>query len=33
MNETARHARTLAAMLPTNRDLLMRVRRYGLQKI
>ena len=33
MNETARHAQKLAAMLPTNRDLLMRVRRYGLQKI
>jgi len=33
MNETARHAQALAAMLPTNRDLLMRVRRYGLQKI
>jgi flavin-dependent dehydrogenase len=33
MNETARHAQALAAMLPTNRDLLTRVRRYGLQKI
>jgi hypothetical protein len=33
MNETARHVKALAAMLPTNRDLLTRVRRYGLQKI
>jgi tryptophan 7-halogenase len=33
MSETARHARALAAALPTNRDLLTRVRRYGLQKI
>jgi tryptophan 7-halogenase len=33
MKETARHAQALAAKLPTNRDLLMRVRRYGLQKI
>jgi tryptophan 7-halogenase len=33
MNEAARHAKALAAILPTNRDLLTRVRRYGLQKI
>lgn len=33
MNETARQAQALAAVLPSNRDLLMRVRRYGLQKI
>jgi hypothetical protein len=33
LNETARHAKALAALLPTNRDLLTRVRRYGLQKI
>ena len=33
MNETARQARALAGVLPTNRDLLTRVRRYGLQKI
>jgi len=33
MQETARQAQALAAILPTNRDLLMRVQRYGLQKI
>jgi tryptophan halogenase len=33
MNETALHARTLAASLPTNRELLSKVRRYGLQKV
>jgi tryptophan 7-halogenase len=33
MSETARQAQALAAVLPTNRDLLTRVRRYGLQKI
>lgn len=33
MNEAARQAKTLTAVLPTNRDLLARVRKYGLQKI
>jgi tryptophan 7-halogenase len=33
MNEAARHAKAFAAILPTNRDLLTRVRKYGLQKI
>lgn len=33
IKETATHAKALAAALPTNRDLLERVRRYGLQKI
>jgi hypothetical protein len=33
MNETARQAKALAGVLPTNRDLLTRVRKYGLQKI
>jgi len=33
IKETASHARSLAAALPTNRDLLSRIRRYGLQKI
>jgi tryptophan 7-halogenase len=33
LSETARQAQALAAVLPTNRDLLTRVRRYGLQKI
>jgi tryptophan 7-halogenase len=33
MSETARQANALAAALPSNRDLLTRVRRYGLQKI
>ena len=33
MNEAAGYARTLAASLPANRDLLSKVRRYGLQKI
>lgn len=33
MSETARQAQALAAVLPPNRDLLTRVRRYGLQKI
>ena len=33
MSEAARQAQALAAVLPTNRDLLTRVRRYGLQKI
>ncbi len=33
MHETARHARELVASLPTNRELLSKVRRYGLQKI
>jgi hypothetical protein len=33
MSETARHAKALAASLPGNRDLLTRIRRYGLQKI
>lgn len=33
MNEAAQYAKTLAAGLPGNRDLLSKVRRYGLQKI
>ena len=33
MSEAARQAQVLAAALPTNRDLLARVRRYGFQKI
>jgi tryptophan halogenase len=33
MIETARYSKTLAATLPGNRDLLSKVRRYGLQKI
>jgi hypothetical protein len=33
MNESARYAKALAASLPGNRDLLSKVRRYGLQKI
>lgn len=33
MSAAAKQAQSLAAMLPTNRDLLTRVRRYGLQKI
>jgi tryptophan 7-halogenase len=33
MSETARRAEALSAALPTNRDLLTRVRRYGLQKV
>jgi hypothetical protein len=33
MAETARHGASLAATLPTNRDLLGRIRKYGLQKI
>jgi tryptophan 7-halogenase len=33
MSETTRHARALGASLPGNRDLLTRIRRYGLQKI
>jgi tryptophan 7-halogenase len=33
MTETARHGTNLAAALPTNRDLLDRIRKYGLQKI
>jgi tryptophan 7-halogenase len=33
LSETARQAQALAAVLPANRDLLTRVRRYGLQKI
>jgi tryptophan 7-halogenase len=33
MRETGRHARSLAAVLPTNRELLRRVRQYGLQKV
>jgi hypothetical protein len=33
MSEAAAQAKALAAVLPTNRDLLTRVRRYGLQKI
>jgi tryptophan 7-halogenase len=33
MSETARQTQALAAVLPANRDLLTRVRRYGLQKI
>ena len=33
MNETVQHARTLAASLPSNRDLLSKVSLYGLQKV
>jgi tryptophan halogenase len=33
MNETAGYAKALSASLPGNRDLLARIRRYGLQKI
>jgi tryptophan 7-halogenase len=33
MNEAAQYAKALAASLPANRDLLSKVRRYGLQKI
>jgi tryptophan halogenase len=33
MNETAQYAKALSAALPANRDLLSKVRRYGLQKI
>jgi tryptophan halogenase len=33
MNETAQYAKALTASLPGNRDLLTKVRRYGLQKI
>jgi tryptophan halogenase len=33
ISETARHAKTLSELLPNNRDLLARIRRYGLQKI
>jgi len=33
MNEAAQYAKALAASLPGNRDLLTKVRRYGLQKI
>jgi hypothetical protein len=33
VSETVQHARSLAAVLPTNRELLSKVRRYGLQKI
>ena len=33
MGEAVRQAKALAAALPTNRDLLTRIRRYGLQKI
>jgi tryptophan 7-halogenase len=33
MNETAQYAKELTASLPGNRDLLSKVRRYGLQKI
>jgi tryptophan halogenase len=33
MAETARHGASLTATLPTNRDLLGRIRKYGLQKI
>ena len=33
MNEAAQYTRTLAASLPGNRDLLSKVRQYGLQKI
>ena len=33
MNETAQHAKALTAALPANRELLSKVRRYGLQKI
>lgn len=33
MDETARQAEALLASLPVHRDLLMKIRRYGLQKI
>jgi len=33
LSETARRATALSAALPGNRDLLTRIRRYGLQKI
>jgi hypothetical protein len=33
MAEAVKHGKALAAVLPANRDLLARVRRYGLQKI
>jgi len=33
VSETAQYAKSLAAVLPTNRELLSKVRRYGLQKI
>jgi flavin-dependent dehydrogenase len=33
MNETAQYAKVLTASLPGNRDLLSKIRRYGLQKI
>ena len=33
MNETANHAKALSASLPSNRQLLSKVRRFGLQKI
>jgi tryptophan halogenase len=33
MNETAQYAKNLTAALPANRELLSKVRRYGLQKI
>ena len=33
MNETAQYAKALTASLPGNRDLLSKVRRYGLQRI
>jgi len=33
MNETALHAKALAASLPGNRELLSKVRRYGFQKV
>ena len=33
INETALHAKALAASLPGNRELLAKVRRFGLQKI
>jgi tryptophan 7-halogenase len=33
MSETAKHAKALASSLPGNRELLSKVRRYGLQKV
>jgi hypothetical protein len=33
MNEAAHYAKSLTASLPGNRELLSKVRRYGLQKI
>jgi hypothetical protein len=33
MNETAHYAKSLTASLPGNRELLSKVRRFGLQKI